>query len=83
LQQVPVTIRATLTSTTLTFQEILDLGPGDILLLDKPVDGPAELIVNGRTVFRGRPAQSQGQYAVVIHESEAAGQQTTTTTASK
>ena len=83
LQQVPVTVRATLTATTATFQEILDLGPGDILLLDKPVDGTAELIVNGRTAFRGRPAQSQGQYAVVILESEAAGQQSTTTRASK
>ena len=83
LQQVPVTVRATLISTTLTFQEILDLGPGDILLLDKPVDGPAELIANGRPIFRGRPAQSQGQYAVVILESEAAGPQTTTTKASK
>jgi flagellar motor switch protein FliM len=91
LQQVPVTVRATLTSTSLTFQEILDLGPGDILLLDKPVDGPAELIVNGHTVFRGRPARAQGQYAVVILESEAAArpsapkseQQPTTTKASK
>jgi flagellar motor switch protein FliM len=83
LQQVPVTVRVTLTSTTLTFQEVLDLGPGDILLLDKPVDGPAELILNGRTVFRGRPAQSQGQYAIVILESEAAGPKTTTAKASK
>jgi len=83
LQQVPVTVRITLASTTLTFQEILDLGPGDILLLDKPVDGTAELIVNGRTVFRGRPAQSQGQYAAVILESETAGQQTTTAKAPK
>ena len=83
LQQMPVTVPARLASTTLTFQEVLDLGPGDILLLDKPVDGPAELIIDGRTVFRGRPAQSQGRYAVVILESEAAGQQPTTTKASK
>ena len=83
LQHVPVTVRVTLASTLLTFQEILDLGPGDILLLDKPVDGSAELILNGRTAFRGRPAQSQGQYAVVILASEAAGQQITTTKASK
>jgi flagellar motor switch protein FliM len=84
LQHVPVTVKATLASTTLTFQEILDLVPGDILLLDKPVDGPAELILNGRTVFRGRPVRSQGQYAVVVLESEAAGErQTTTAKASK
>jgi flagellar motor switch protein FliM len=68
LQEVPVTVTAILASTTASFQEILDLGPGDILLLDQPVDGPAELILNGRAVFFGRPARSQGQRAVVILE---------------
>jgi flagellar motor switch protein FliM len=66
LQEMPVTITALLASTTLTFQEILDLGPGDILLLDKPVDGPVELVFNGRTVLHGRPAQAEGRQAVVI-----------------
>jgi flagellar motor switch protein FliM len=79
LQEVPVTITAILASTTLTFQEILDLNPGDILLLDKPVDGLAELIVNGRAGFRGRPARSEGQQAVVIVESEAGNTQQTGT----
>ncbi len=67
-----MTVRAVLASATLTFQEVLDLGPGDILLLDKSVDGPTELILDGRTVFRGRPARSDGQYAVVILEAPAA-----------
>jgi flagellar motor switch protein FliM len=68
LQEVPITVTAILASTTLKFQEILDLGPDDILLLDKPVEGPAELLFNGRAAFHGRPARSQGQYAVVILE---------------
>jgi flagellar motor switch protein FliM len=71
LQEVPVTLRATLASTTLSFEEILDLGPGDILLLDQSVDSPAELILDGRVAFRGRPARSQGRYAVVVAESAA------------
>ncbi len=71
LQEVPVTLRATLASTTLTFQEVLDLGPGDILLLGKPVDGTAELTLDGRVAFRGRPARAQGHYAMVIAESAA------------
>jgi flagellar motor switch protein FliM len=79
LQEMPVTITAILASTTLMFQEILDLNPGDILLLDKPVDGLAELIVNGRAGFRGRPARSEGQQAVVIVESEAGNTQQTVT----
>lgn len=73
LQEVPVTLRATLASTTLTFQEILDLGPGDILLLGQPVDGLAELTLDGRVAFRGRPARAQGRYAVVIAESAGGG----------
>jgi flagellar motor switch protein FliM len=73
LQELPVTVRATLASTTLPFQEILDLGPGDILLLDKPVDSSTELILDGRTFFHGRPARSDGQVAIVILRSEAAG----------
>jgi flagellar motor switch protein FliM len=68
LQEVPVTLRAALASTTLTFQEVLDLGPGDILLLGRPVDGLAELTLNGRVAFRGRPARAQGRYAMVVLE---------------
>jgi flagellar motor switch protein FliM len=66
LHRMPVTITAVLASTTLRFQEILDLSAGDILMLDKPVQGSAELILDGRTVFRCRPARAQGKYAVVI-----------------
>jgi flagellar motor switch protein FliM len=68
LQEMPVTVRAILASTTLRFQEILELAPGDILLLDKPVDGLADLIINGHPAYQGRPARSQGQHAIVILE---------------
>lgn len=77
VQNVPVTVTAVLASTTLTFQEVLELGPGDILLLDKPVDGPAQLILDGRPIFGGRPAQSEGKHAVVIVESESDSHQQT------
>lgn len=69
VQEVPVTLRAVLGSTTLTFQEVLDLGPGDILMLDKTIDAPAELTLDGRVAFRGRPARAQGRYAFVVVES--------------
>jgi len=80
LQEVPVTLRATLASTTLSFQEVLDLGPGDILLLGKPVEGPAELTLNGRVAFRARPARAQGRYAMVIVESVGGGDSQKATT---
>lgn len=69
LGQMPVTITAHFARTVLTFGEMMSLQPGDILLLDKAMDEPVELRMGGRTFFRGRPAQSSGQYAVVITES--------------
>lgn len=71
VQQMPVTVTARLATTTLGFHEVLDLGPGDILLLDKPIHEMADLTIEGRTVFRGRPTQSGGQYAILVRESQA------------
>lgn len=70
LQQMPVTITARFAATSVRFREVLDLGRGDILLLGKPLSDPVELMIDGRTVFRGRPAQSNGQYAVLVTESK-------------
>lgn len=68
VHQMPVAVTARLASTRLSFEEVLDLAPGDVLLIDKPLDEPVELIINNQTVFRGRPAQSAGQYAVFVTE---------------
>jgi len=69
LHRMPVSITAQLARTYLTFQELMAARPCDILLLDKAIDESVELIVDGRTFFRGRPAKSAGQYAIVIAES--------------
>jgi flagellar motor switch protein FliM len=66
LQKMPVQITGRLASAVLTFEEIMNLQVDDILLLDRRVDQPAELILDGRTVYYGRPAKSDGRYAVVI-----------------
>lgn len=68
LQKMLVSVTAQLASTVLTFEEVMSLGAGDILLLDKKIDEPVELIVEDRILFRGRPAKSSGKYAVVITE---------------
>jgi len=66
LQEMTVPVTAQLASTVLTFEEIMNLQVGDILLMDKRVDQPVELIVEGRTVCYGWPAKSAGKYAVAI-----------------
>jgi flagellar motor switch protein FliM len=68
LQQMPVCVKVRLASTALTLEQIISLRQSDIVLLDKPVDEPVELLVNGRTLFHGRPVKSAGQYAVVIQK---------------
>jgi flagellar motor switch/type III secretory pathway protein FliN len=68
IQQMPVCITAQLASTVLTLEEIMTLEVGDILLLDKKVNEPIELITSGRTALLGRPAKLAGKHAMVITE---------------
>jgi flagellar motor switch protein FliM len=68
MQKMPVFITAQLASTALTLKEIMSLEVGDILLLDKKVNEPIELITSGKTALLGRPARLAGKYAVVIEE---------------
>ena len=71
LQQMPVTITAKLSSTRLSFEEVLDLAQDDIILLDTRANETIELIMDGRTVFHGRPVQSDGQYAILMTQCDA------------
>ncbi len=64
--KLPTSITAQLASAVLTFEEIMSLQVDDILLLDKKANELVELIVEGQTILRGRPAKSDGKYAVVI-----------------
>jgi flagellar motor switch protein FliM len=66
LHEMPVLITGQLATTVLTFEEIMDLRVDDILVLDKRVDQPVELIVDGRTLYYGCPVKSAGKYAVTI-----------------
>jgi flagellar motor switch protein FliM len=69
LQHTSVSVTARLACTSLAFEQIMDLRIGDVLLLDKTIDEPVELIVEGQTMFYGRPAQSGRKYAVMIRAS--------------
>ena len=66
LQEVEVTVTAQLDSSKLTFEELMNLQVNDVLLLDKTVAEPIELIIQGKTLFSGRLAKSTGKYAVVV-----------------
>jgi len=72
LQEMPVLISTQLASAVLSFEELMNLQADDILLLDKRIDQPVDLIVDDRTVYYGRPAKSAGKYAVTITTSATA-----------
>lgn len=66
LQQTLVSVTARLACMVLTLEEIMSLRSGDILLLDKPIDEPGELVVQGQPIFRAQLAKSASKHAVVI-----------------
>ncbi len=66
--EMPVAVKAQLDSAVITIEEAMSLGVDDILLLDKKVTDPIELIVEDMILFRGRPVKCAGKYAVVITE---------------
>jgi flagellar motor switch protein FliM len=68
LQKMTVSVTARFAGTTLPFGELLNLQPGDILMLDKKITEPLELMIEGRIMFKGLPAKSAGKQAVVITE---------------
>ena len=68
LKQMQVSVTAQLARTIFTFEEMMNLQTDDVLLLDKGINELVELIVEGRELFRGRPAKSAGKRAMVIME---------------
>ncbi len=66
LQEMTVSVTSQLDTAVLTFEEVMNLRVNDMLLLDRNVDEPVDLVLQGRPIFSGRPAKSGGKYAVVI-----------------
>jgi flagellar motor switch protein FliM len=63
---IPVTVQ--LASVAVTVEDAMSLSPGDILVLDKKIDEPAHLLVNGKPIFCGKCAKSEDNYAIAITE---------------
>ncbi len=68
LQDVPVTITARLGQTTLPIADILKLGPGAVLELDRDVTQPVELTVRGMPFARGEVVVVDDHFAIRIKE---------------
>jgi flagellar motor switch protein FliM len=66
LQNASVPVSVQLACASLTFEEVIGLQPGDILVLDKRIDQPSDLLILGHKMFQCYLAKTDGNQAVVI-----------------
>lgn len=55
-------------SRELPLREVLELGPGDVIELDRHVSEPVDLVVGDRIVARGEVVVASGNFALRITE---------------
>ena len=55
-------------SREMSLREVLELGPGDVVELDRHVSEPVELVVGDKIVARGEVVVTNGNFALRITE---------------
>jgi flagellar motor switch protein FliM len=66
VEQVMVELRGVYGRARISFSKLLDLKPGDVLLLDSDEAKPIPVLVEGREKLRGAPSVSGGSLALVV-----------------
>lgn len=65
---VPVSLSVELGATQLPMKEVLELGEGSVITLDKEADAPVELYVNSRLIARGEVVVVEDRFGIKITE---------------
>ncbi|HAV62139.1 MAG TPA: flagellar motor switch protein FliN [Verrucomicrobiales bacterium] len=65
---VPVSLSVELGTTQLPMKEVLELGEGSVIQLDKEADAPVELYVNSRLIARGEVVVVEDRFGIKITE---------------
>ncbi len=68
LMHVPLDLTVELGSAKLSVAEVLKLGTGSIVELDRPVNHPVDLLVNSRLIARGEIVAVAESFALRITE---------------
>ncbi len=66
MHKAPVEIVARVAQAFISLNDVMNLVPGDTIILNKKIDTPIDLLVNQRPCFQAFPARSSGKYAVVV-----------------
>ena len=65
---VPVSLSVELGTTQLPMKDVLELGEGSVITLDKEADAPVELFINGRLIARGEVVVIEDRFGIKITE---------------
>jgi flagellar motor switch protein FliN/FliY len=68
LADVEMTVTAELGRTRMNVSDLLNLGPGSVVELDRAAGSPADLLVNGTPVARGEVVVVDEEYAIRVTE---------------
>lgn len=68
LLDIPVKVTVELGACQMSMQEVLQLGTGSILPLDKPAEAAVDLLVNQKLVARGEVVVMDDQFGIRITE---------------
>ena len=66
LLDVPVAITVEVGRTRMSLAELVELGPGSLIELDREAHEPADILVNGKVVARGEVVTIDDSYGVRI-----------------
>jgi flagellar motor switch protein FliN/FliY len=68
LWDVPMDVEVVLGSTSLTVRDVLEMGPGSVVELDRAYGEPVDVYLNGRIVARGEVVIVGEQFGVKVTE---------------
>jgi flagellar motor switch protein FliN/FliY len=68
LMNVPVQVTVRLGDVRMNLSEMMELGPGSLLTLDRQAHEPCDILVNGHVIARGEVVTIGDQYGVRISE---------------
>ena len=68
LLDIPVNLSVELGSCNLSMQEVLQLGVGSVVQLDKTADAPVDLFVNRKLVARGEVVVVDDRFGIKVTE---------------
>jgi flagellar motor switch protein FliN/FliY len=66
LMDVPVRVTVEVGRAKIPLAELVELAPGSLVVLDREVHEPADILVNGKIVARGEVVTMDGHYGVRV-----------------